>query len=124
SFGGSAAPAGNVSGAIFTTLPDGSVVNGNIYAAKCDVALNGGPASPNSHHLPDGVYDVAVTDPSGKTVLGQGFEAVTISGGEGTFGPTSLCDLVEPSPYLTTPNNGGEYKAWLCVTGDLFVHSK
>src|SRR5437667_8268557 len=64
SFGGSAAPAGNVSGAIFTTLPDGSVVNGNIYAAKCDVALNGGPASPNSHHLPAGLYHVAVTDPS------------------------------------------------------------
>ncbi len=109
-------------GAIFTTLPDGSVVNGNIYEAKCDVALNGGPRSPQSHHLPDGKYDVAVTDPSGKTVLGVGEGRVTIANGSGTFGPTSLCSLVTPSPYDTTPNNGDEYKAWLCTAGQLFVH--
>ena len=111
-----------MSGAIFTTLPDGSVVNGNIYEAKCDVALNGGPRSPQSHHLPDGKYDVAVTDPSGKTVLGVGEGRVTIANGAGTFGPISLCALVTPSPYDTTPNNGGEYKAWLCTAGQLFVH--
>ena len=107
-------------GAIFTTLPDGSVVNGNIYQVKCNVALNGGPLYPQAHHLPDGVYDVAVTDPSGRVVLGKGEGAVTIANGEGTFGPTSLCDLVEPSPYRTTPNSGGEYKAWLCEAGSLF----
>ena len=120
----SAAPLSNpLPGAIFTTLPDGSVVNGNVkeYDDKCDVALNGGPSGPQSHHLPDGDYDVAVTDPSGKTELGVG--AVTISNGEGTFGPTSLCDLVQPSPYDTTPNNGGEYKAWLCVSGQLYVNN-
>ncbi len=109
-------------GAIFTTLPDGSVVNGNIYSAKCDVALNGGPANPNSHHVPDGIYDVAVTDPSGKTVLGTGVGVVVISGGAGTFGPLSLCSLVLPSPYETTPNHGGEYKAWLCLAGQLFTN--
>src|SRR5713101_3888380 len=90
-------------GAIFPPLPDGSVVNGNIYSAKCDVALNGGPSSPKSHHLPDGTYDVAVTDPSGKTVLGEGLAVVVIASGQGTFGPISLCSLVLPSPYLTTP---------------------
>ena len=111
-----------VQGAIFTTLPDGSVVNGNIYQDKCDVALNGGPQGPQSHHLPDGSYDVAVTDPSGKMVLGQGFGTVVINNGQGTFGPTSLCTLVGPSPYASTPNPGGEYKAWLCVTGNLFVN--
>lgn len=110
-------------GAIFTTLPDGSVVNGNVkeYDDKCDVALNGGPFGPQSHHLPDGDYDVVVTDPSGKTVLGVGEGQVTISNGEGTFGPTSLCDLVEPSPYDATPNHGGVYKVWLCESGELFV---
>ena len=111
-------------GAIFTTLPDGSVVNGNIYTNKCDVALNGGPSGPQSHHLPDGVYDVAVTNPSGSVVLGTGYGTVTISNGQGTFGPTSLCSLVSPSPYGTTPNPGGEYKAWLCVAGGLFVNSQ
>jgi len=109
-------------GAIFTTLPDGSVVNGNIYSAKCDVALNGGPSSQKSHHLPDGIYDVAVTDPSGKVVLGVGYAVVVLSGGRGTFGPISLCSLVLPSPYNTTPNPGGEYKAWLCLGGQLFVN--
>lgn|GEM_PF-3807773 len=107
-------------GAIFTTLPDGNVVNGNIYDEKCDVALNGGPSGQQSHHLPDGVYDVAVTDPSGGTVLGEGHGVVTINNGEGTFGPTSLCDLVSPLPYLDTPNPGGEYKVWLCVSGILY----
>lgn len=114
-----------MSGAIFTTLPDGSVVNGNVkeYDDKCDVALNGGPSGPQSHHLPDGDYDVVVTDPSGRTKLGVGVGVVTISNGVGTFGPTSLCDLVQPSPYGTTPNSGGEYKAWLCVSGQLYVNN-
>lgn len=112
-----------LSGAVFTTLPDGSVVNGNIYQAKCDVALNGGPSHLQAHHLPDGVYDVAVTNPSGRTVLGVGEGRVTITNGEGTFGPTSLCDLVAPVPYGTTPNPGGEYKAWLCEAGSLFAHN-
>ena len=110
-------------GAIFTTLPDGSVVNGNIYNNKCDVALNGGPSHPQVHHLPDGKYDVAVTDPSGKVRLGVGEGTVTINNGEGTFDPTSLCDLVSPSPYETTPNPGGEYKAWLCTAGSLFSNN-
>ena len=33
------------SGAIFTTLPDGSEVNFNIYSSKDDVYLDGGPCS-------------------------------------------------------------------------------
>lgn len=118
----STASAHPLPGAIFTTLPDGSVVNGNIYTEKCDVALNGGPRNPQSHHLPDGVYDVAVTDPSGKIKLGIGEDVVTIANGRGTFGPISLCKLVRPSPYDTTPNPGGVYKAWLCESGQLFVH--
>ena len=31
------------SGAIFTTLPDGTAVNYNIYGSKLDVYLDGGP---------------------------------------------------------------------------------
>src|SRR5437867_3264480 len=32
-----------VNGAAYTTLGDGTLVNGNIYDNKCDVYINGGP---------------------------------------------------------------------------------
>lgn len=66
--------AGGLDGAIFTTLSDGSEVNFNIYAAKTDVYLNGGPginAPAGAAGLPDGTYVFQVTDPSGKTLLSQ-----------------------------------------------------
>jgi hypothetical protein len=56
-------------GAIFTTTSTGAVVNGNIYAAKQDVYLSGGPQNQNASGLPDGAYYFQVTDPSGKTLL-------------------------------------------------------
>ena len=69
----SASMAGQVTGAIFTTLVDGSSVNHNIYNAKQDVYLNGGPNSPNAPctaaGLPNGDYYFQVTDPSGKILL-------------------------------------------------------
>ena len=60
------------SGAIFTTLPDGSEVNYNIYASKYDVYLDGGPgvgAPQTAAGLDDGTYVFQVTEPSGKTLL-------------------------------------------------------
>jgi hypothetical protein len=60
------------SGAIFTTVADGSEVNYNIYQAKEDVYLDGGPgpgAPQGAAGLDDGVYVFQVTDPSGKTLL-------------------------------------------------------
>src|SRR6266542_2432429 len=62
------------SGAIFTTLPDGSEVNFNIYDSKDDVYLDGGPgpgAPQTAAGLDDGTYVFQVTDPSGKTLLSQ-----------------------------------------------------
>jgi len=59
-------------GAIFTTLPDGSRVNYNIYAAKPDVYLDGGPgdqAPITAAGLPDGRYVFQITSPSGKALL-------------------------------------------------------
>jgi len=59
-------------GAIFTTLPDGSKVNYNIYAAKPDVYLDGGPgdqAPITAAGLPDDTYVFQVTNPSGKVLL-------------------------------------------------------
>src|SRR5437763_13265065 len=60
------------SGAIFTTVANGSEVNYNIYAAKTDVYLDGGPgpgAPQTAAGLDDGTYVFQVTDPSGKTLL-------------------------------------------------------
>jgi len=61
-----------LSGAIFTTLEDGTRVNANIYKSKEEVYLDGGPG-PNAPitaaGLPDGWYYFQVTDPSGKVLL-------------------------------------------------------
>lgn len=63
-----------VTGAIFTTLEDGTRVNANHYDDKRDVYLDGGPG-PNAPQeaagLPDGNYYFQVTDPSGKKLLSQ-----------------------------------------------------
>ncbi len=64
--------AGPLPGAIFTTLEDGARVNANIYQAKEDVYLDGGPgpnAPSSAAALPAGDYYFQVTDPSGKVLL-------------------------------------------------------
>src|SRR6266567_2686161 len=64
------ASAANVSGAIYTTTSTGTTVNGNIYDAKSDVYLNGGPQNKQDPGLvPDGTYYFQVTDPSGAVLL-------------------------------------------------------
>ncbi len=125
-----------LSGAIFTTLASGAEVNGNIYANKGDVYLNGGPgahAKPGAAGLPDGTYVFMVTDPSGKTLLSQDLaqcRLVTVSGG--AFQSVTASDpscahatstgvsgiTVQLMPYADTPNNGGEYKAWVTPIDD------
>lgn len=60
-------------GAIFTTTPDGTIVNENVrYDSKLEVYLDGGPG-PNAPQtaagLDDGWYVFQVTDPSGKYLL-------------------------------------------------------
>src|SRR5688572_28847532 len=63
--------AGPFHGAIYTSLKDGGTVNQNLYAAKADVYLNGGPQNENANGLPDGTYYFQVTDPSGATLLSE-----------------------------------------------------
>lgn len=135
------AQAAPLSGAIFTTMPDGSVVNANVqYQSKCDVYLDGGPppgAPQGAAGLPDGSYYFQVTDPSGKKLLST--DAVinrrfTVSGGiitafTGSGHPTGvdvdhgavtiqLANNTCPTDFLDTPNNGGVYKAWVTRTSD------
>jgi hypothetical protein len=119
------------SGAIFTTLSDGSEVNFNIYSAKEDVYLDGGPgpgAPQGAAGLDDGIYVFQVTDPSGKTLLSTDAarcRQFQVSGGIITGVVATGCQhatgidvdhgatTVQLIPYLDTPNPGGEYKVWV-----------
>jgi hypothetical protein len=131
----------NVSGAIFTTVADGTEVNFNIYQFKTDVYLDGGPgpgAPIGAAGLPDGDYVFMVTDPSGKTILSTDIAACrrfTVTGGIITAlvnsGPVCSATAATPPlhvtgisvdhgsttvqlmPYNDTPNHGNEYKVWV-----------
>lgn len=66
-----------VNGAIYTTFPAGTTVNGNIYPSKDQVYLSGGPQNKKDAGLspaPD-FYYFQVTDPSGSVLLSK--DAVT-----------------------------------------------
>lgn len=132
-----------VSGAIFTTSVDGTIVNANVqYASKCDVYLNGGPGKNAPAHaagLPAGDYYFQVTGPNGQTLLSTDVVANrklhvsslgVIDGYTGTVGPphptgidqvhpelggltVRLANTTCPTDYLDTPNAGGVYKAWV-----------
>ena len=64
-----------LAGAIFTTTPDGGIVNENVrYKHKIEVYLDGGPgpnAPQDAAGLPDGDYVFQVTGPSGKVLLSE-----------------------------------------------------
>src|SRR5712671_203122 len=124
------------SGAIFTTLADGSEVNYNIYQAKEDVYLDGGPGPGAPQHaagLDDGRYVFQVTDPSGKTLLSTDpveCRQFTIAGGIIASTAPSSCPhstgtdvdygalTIQLFPFNDTPNPGGEYKAWVTLLAD------
>jgi len=137
-----AAPPGpQLSGAIFTTDKTGVPVNLNIYAAKEDVYLNGGPginAPVDAAGLPAGVYSFQVTDPSGKTLLSTDPVScrqftVDSSGRIVDVLPSGACAhqtgtdgedggiTVQLMPYADTPNNGGVYKVWVTPTSQLLA---
>lgn len=117
-------------GAIFTTLIDGSEVNYNQYGAKEDVYLDGGPgpgAPADAAGLDDGTYIFQVTDPSGRTLLstdpaicrqfvvaGGVITGVVVTGCEHETGDDNDHDAktVQLYPFDDTPNNGGVYKVW------------
>jgi hypothetical protein len=127
------------SGALFTTVADGSEVNANIYAAKDLVYLDGGPgpgAPQGAAGLNDDTYVFQVTDPSGKTLLstdearcrqfivtGGIITAVVVTGCQHNTG----LDIdhgaitVQLLPYDDTPNRGGEYKAWVVRLDDFLA---
>ena len=133
----SAAKNGGIRGAIFTSLVDGSRVNANIYDAKEDVYLDGGPgpnAPSGAAALAAGDYYFQVTDPSGKVLLSSddiscrefrvnadGVIEFSYSGAGGCQHATGTDSdyaslgaiTVQLMPYADTPNPGGEYKVWV-----------
>jgi len=135
-----AASAHAPSGAIFTTLADGSEVNLNLFPSKEAVYLDGGPgpgAPQGAAGLDDGTYVFQVTDPSGKvllstdaakcrqfTVSGGVITAVVVTGCQHVIGndvdhPPAI--TVQLMPYANTPNPGGEYKTWVTRVEDFLL---
>lgn len=126
------------SGAIFTTLVDGSEVNFNHYPSKEAVYLDGGPgpgAPQTAAGLDDGTYVFQVTDPSGKTLLSTdpaGCRQFTVLDGviSGVVARPGGCEhqigldidygavTVQLFPYNDTPNPGGVYKVWVTRVAD------
>src|SRR5207247_514316 len=120
------------SGAIYTSLGDGTVVNQNLYDQKSDVYLNGGPQTLNAKGLPDGTYYFQVTDPGGSVLLSSDnavCRQLQVVGGviagavgpcphaNGTLNPANNSTPVQLIPFADTANNGGEYKVWLIPVG-------
>lgn len=136
---GTPAQASAPTGAIFTTLVDGSEVNYNIYADKEDVYLDGGPgpgAPATAAGLDDGIYVFQVTNPSGRKLLSTDparcrqfnvadgiITSVVITGCEHNTG-TDMdhgATTVQLMPFLDTPNPGGVYKAWAIKQADFLA---
>ncbi|HEX7858769.1 MAG TPA: hypothetical protein VF773_00425 [Verrucomicrobiae bacterium] len=127
------------SGAIFTTLSDGSEVNFNQYPSKEAVYLDGGPGPGAPQHaagLDDGTYVFQVTDPSGKVLLSTDVARArqftvangVISGvvpnpGQHLTGVDidHNATTVQLMPYNDTPNNGGVYKVWVTRVEDYLL---
>lgn len=127
------------SGAIFTTLEDGSEVNFNQFPSKEAVYLDGGPgpgAPASAAGLDAGTYVFQITDPSGKrllstdharcrqfTVDNDGLIDAVVAQADGCEHVTGI-DMdhfaltVQMVPYSNTPNPGGVYKAWVVRVDD------
>jgi hypothetical protein len=115
--------------AVYTSNADGSVVNANIYAAKADVYLTGGPC-PNGGDLPDGDYYFEVLQPAGGGELlssdAIGERKFTIEDGfirsaSGHVTHTLICDAtgitVQLLPYGDSSN--GTYKLQIATASSV-----
>jgi len=121
------------SGAVFTTLDDGTRVNANIFEDESEVYLDGGPgpnAPADAAGLPEGDYVFQVTDPSGKILLSWDEPKCRVfhvdeSGLITGVVPAGGCEhytgydvdhdaaTVQLWPFDPTPNAGGVYKVWV-----------
>jgi hypothetical protein len=110
------------SGAIFTTNSPCNGTNVNIFAAKVDVYVDGGPVHPGAAGLPDGDYYIQVTEPNG-ALLGTSVGSPSPTPVHVVNGEFAVCYQLADVVYLpndlttkgynTTSNGGGEYKVWV-----------
>jgi hypothetical protein len=113
-----------LTGAVYTSNEDGSIINANIYGTKDDVYLTGGPCQGGSH-LAAGDYYFEVSSPNGVLLssdsIGQRKFSVAANGfisaadaSHATHAVTCTPPVtgitIQLQPYLDTPNSGGEYK--------------
>lgn len=130
-----------LSGAIFTTLSDGSTVNANQYSSSCAVYLDGGPgmhAPAKAAGLPDGDYYFQVTNPNGSLLFSTDPVSnrrvhvangvfVAYTGFGGPPHPTGLdqdhpelgaitigvANTTCPNDFLLSPEAARAYKVWV-----------
>jgi len=112
-----------LTGAVYTSNIDGSIINANVdYPSKADVYLTGGPCNGGSH-LADGSYYFQITSPNGVLLSSDsiGSRKFTVSNGFIQTATSHSTHAVNCSPPVTgvtvqlipfddTPNAGGEYK--------------
>lgn len=127
--------AASLTGAVWTSVVDGSAVDHNIYAAKQDVYLNGGPNLLTGRGwIPPGNYYFQVTDPPGHTLLSTdaiGCRRFNVApNGIVTYIPEGTCSsphntgadsqtgstTIQLMPYDNSRN--GEYKMWVTRVAD------
>ena len=99
--------------AIWTTEQSGKTVDKNLYEAKWDVFLNGGPKKLDNIEESYAVY-IKVTNPSGSETLGSSQGLVEIGSGANLVSLwENLVTPIGTKGYNDTPNPGGEYKVWV-----------
>lgn len=125
----------SLTGAVWTSLVDGAATDYNVYSAKEDVYLNGGPNLLSGRGwVPPGNYYFQVTDPPGHTLLstdGIGCRRFNVApNGIITYIPEGACSsphntgtdsqtgstTIQLMPYNNSPN--GEYKMWVTRVAD------
>jgi uncharacterized repeat protein (TIGR01451 family) len=113
---------GPIHGAIFTTTPNGGIVNENVrYTDKREVYLDGGPpghAPITAAGLPDGLYVFQITEPAGKVLLSEDpakCRVVRVEGGV-------IVQLVKPAdlpaPHGPLSNSYGPGRGTACHVQD------
>jgi hypothetical protein len=121
-----------LSGAVYTSNFDGSIVNANVdYPAKTDVYLTGGPCGGGSH-LADGDYYFEVSSPSGDllstdsigsrkfTVANDFIQSTTAHATNPVnCSPPVTGITVQLAPFADTPNSGGEYKLTIATAASV-----
>ena len=121
-----------LSGAIYTSNFDGSIINANIYGSKADVYLTGGPCQGGSHLGADDYY-FEVTSPNGVLLSSDAIGNRQFSVGSngfisGTTGTHVTHDVactavlgvtLQLLPYDDTNNPGGEYKLTIATASSV-----